>query len=74
MNIFKKDGRYFQIDESMLPEEARKNSVLNGLYAAVYTEFKGAVENPQYKNLDPRQRFAKLNEFAENWLKMRGLL
>lgn len=72
MPIINKQGTLFVIDESKISQKARTPAVKNGLYAAIYSEFLGAVENPKYLHLTSIQKFNKLNEFAEKWLKDRG--
>jgi len=71
--IINRRNRMFVIDKSQLKPEAQKNHIMNALYAAVYAEFKGASENPDYRNLTLLDRMKALNAFAENWLKERGL-
>lgn len=74
MNIFYRQNRLFKIDTSQLSGDALKPENINALYAAVYAEFVGAVNNPKYKNLTPLQKMTKLNQFAQNWLVNKGLL
>ena len=74
MQIFYKDGRLFKIDDTQLPEAAKTVEIINGLYAAVYNEFSGAVNNPKYKNLSIKGIMIALNIFAEKWLTDKGLL
>lgn len=71
MNIFKRKSSYFTIDDKIIKLET---TIQNALYAAVYEEFRGAVNNSKYKNLTNLQRIQELNKYAENWLKDRGLL
>jgi hypothetical protein len=73
MSIFYRQSNQFKIDDSKLSSKARNTQIKNALYAAVYQEFFGASENPNYKDLTLVQRMNKLNEFAENWLLKRGL-
>ena len=72
IQIIKRRNRLFKIDASLLAPEANKSDTINALYAAIYDEFKGAAYNPNYKNLTPKDRMEKLNEFANSWLKERG--
>lgn len=71
--FFRKDNQ-FVINSKLLSERANTPTVINALYAAVYLEFRGAVDNPKYKDLNTLEKMQKLNEFAHNWLKTRGLL
>lgn len=64
--------RYFKINIDELPTEARNTPTVNALYAFVYTEFKGANENPKYKSLTYEERMKALNDSAKEWLKKRG--
>jgi hypothetical protein len=73
MAIFYRQNNQFKIDDSKLSQKAKNTQIKNALYAAVYTEFFGASENMKYKDLTLVDRINKLNEFAENWLKERGL-
>jgi len=66
-------NRRFIINEEQLKPQANKPDICNALYAAIYREFLGASENPKYKDLTPIDRLNKLNEFALDWLKKRGL-
>lgn len=68
----RKDGM-FVLDVSKLKPEANKTNIINSLYGAVYEEFRGAVNNPKYKKLTNIQKLTALNEFAETWLKIKGL-
>lgn len=73
MAIFYRQNNQFKIDDSKLSQKAKNTQIKNALYAAVYQEFFGASENTKYKDLTLVQRINKLNEFADNWLKERGL-
>jgi len=70
--IIKRRNRLFKIDTKLLDARANNPATMNALYAAIYDEFKGAVHKPEYKNLTPKDRMEKLNEFANSWLKERG--
>jgi hypothetical protein len=74
MQIVYREGNYFKIDKKLLPKKSQTLEVINGLYAAIYDEFKGAVDNPKYQNLSYFEKMNKLNEFAEDWLRKRNLL
>jgi hypothetical protein len=71
-NIVIRRNRQFIIDSSKLKPEANRTDVINGLYAAIYDEFKGASKNKVYMKLTPLELIKKLNEFAYKWLKDRG--
>ena len=73
-NIIYRKNKMFCIDESKLALRARKTDIITGLYAAIYTEFSGAVNNPDYSNLDNLQKLEKVNQFVNTWLEKRGLL
>lgn len=73
-NIVYRKSKFFIIDKSKLKPHAQKNDVIVALYAAIYSEFSGASNNPDYMHLNPLQRLTKVNEFANNWLNSRGLL
>lgn len=72
--IIYRQNKMFCIDKSKLKPQGQKNDVLIALYAAIYSEFSGANNNPDYANLNALQRLDKVNEFANNWLLKRGLL
>jgi hypothetical protein len=74
MEIFYRKNHRFVIDDSKLRPEARRTDIQNSLYLSVYSEFLGAVNNVKYKDLTPAARIAKINEYAENWLRQKGLL
>ena len=74
VQVILRKNKLFTIDEEVLKPSARKPDILNALYAAVYTEFSGANYNPNYEKLTNLERFNKLNEFANTWLKARGYL
>lgn len=74
MNLIYRQGKLFKINESLLSPQANKVSIKNALYAAIYDEFRGASENPLYMHLTPLDRMQKLNDYASNWLKDRGLI
>lgn len=71
--IYRRDNK-FHIDKSKLKAHAKRDEIYNALYAEIYLEFSGAVNNPVYKDLTPLARIEKLNEFAYNWLKNRGFI
>lgn len=73
MNIIYRQGHLFKIDDSLLSKDANTSEIKNSLYAAIYEEFKGAAINPVYKKLTPSEKMQKLNDFAAQWLKDRGL-
>lgn len=70
---FNRYNHKFVLDAEQLKPTARTIEIINGLYTAVYEEFSGAVYNRKYKDMSVQQRIDKVNEFAENWLKLRGL-
>lgn len=72
MNILRKQGPLFVIMDQYLTTKGKNPPVKNALYADIYSEFLGACENPKYQNLTPLEKFNKVNEFAEKWLKDRG--
>jgi hypothetical protein len=57
----------FCIDKTQLSAAANKDDICTALYVAVYDEFMGASEHPNYKDLSNLERLNKLNEFALNW-------
>jgi hypothetical protein len=71
--VYRKN-KMFCIDKSKLKPEAQKNDIIVALYSAIYTEFSGASLNSDYKDLTSLERFERVNEFANNWLKKRGLI
>lgn len=70
--IIRKNNKFW-IDRTQLSAAANKETICNALYAAIYTEFLGASKNPNYMHLNNLEKLNKLNEFALNWLKIRGL-
>lgn len=70
---FYRQTNQFVLDKTQLSSSAQRTENMNALYAAVYTEFFGASENPKYMKLTPFERINKLNEFAGQWLKDKGL-
>lgn len=69
-----RQNKMFVIDREQLKPKARSDEICNALYAAIYTEFAGASENPAYKDLTNLDKFVKINEFANDWLQKRGLI
>lgn len=72
-NIVNHRNNLFVVDEAQLKPEARKPAIINALYAAIYSEFKGAAKHPSYRNLTALERMQAVNDFANKWLKERGL-
>ena len=64
----------FVIDGEQLKPAARKNEIYSALYAAIYIEFQGASKNPNYESLTNLEKLEKVNEFANSWLQVRGLI
>jgi hypothetical protein len=73
-NIVYRKNKMFCIDKAKLSQKARKDEIINALYAAIYTEFAGANYNDDYKNLNSLERLTKINEYANKWLSERGLV
>lgn len=71
--IIYRKNKLFCIDKSKLKPEAQTPEVCSALYAAIYSEFSGAIYNKDYNNLTSLERLNKLNEFATEWLEERGL-
>jgi hypothetical protein len=74
MQIVYRKNSTFCIDETKIKEQFRTSSVINGLYAAIYEEFMGAIHNHKYSSLSSLEKFKKLNEFAYEWLNQRGFI
>lgn len=74
VQVIYRKNKLFIIDQDVLKPTARKPEILNALYAELYTEFSGAHYNPNYESLTNLERFNKLNEFANTWLKARGYI
>lgn len=74
VQVILRKNKLFTIDAEALKPIARKPDIINALYAELYNEFSGANYNPSYKDLTNLERFNKLNEFANTWLKARGYL
>lgn len=72
--IIYRQNNMFIIDREQLKSGARKDDICNALYAALYTEFSGATDNPDYKNKTNLERLQAINKFAFDWLKLRGLI
>jgi len=73
-SYFYRNNHTFLIDKSKLKLEAQSIEICNALYEAVYNEFAGAVYNSNYNKLNSLEKLNKMNIFAENWLKSKGLL
>lgn len=72
-NLINHKNNLFVVDKAQLKPEARKPAIINALYAAIYSEFKGAAKHPSYRNLTASERLQAVNNFADVWLKERGL-
>lgn len=70
--VYRKNHK-FHIDKTKLKPAAQSDEICNAMYAAIYLEFRGADKNINYRHLNYIQRFEKLNEFVEKWLKDRKL-
>jgi len=68
-----RQNRLFKIDVTQLAPKAKRPEVINALYAALYDEFKGAVDNDKYSNLTYKERMDLINDYAHSWLTKRGL-
>lgn len=64
----------FHINEALIKPEFRQIPVINGLYAAIYEEFKGAIHKDKYSSMTPIEKINEINRFAEDWLKKRGFI
>lgn len=71
--VYRKSNKFF-IDINYIKPEYRRADIINGLYAAIYEEFKGAIHNNKYANLNTLQKLQELNKYAEMWLKQKGFL
>lgn len=74
VQVIYRKNKLFIIDQDVLKPTARKPEILNALYAELYNEFSGANYHPNYEKLTNLERFNKLNEFANTWLKARGYI
>jgi hypothetical protein len=72
-SIIYRQNKLFKIDDSQI-NATNKREVCNALYAAIYSEFRGASENPIYRNLSNLERLQAVNTFATNWLKSKGYI
>ena len=73
-NIIYRRNKLFCIDKSKIKSQVHKDDACVALYAAIYTEFAGAIYNKDYKDLTSLERLGKVNEFANKWLSERGLI
>jgi hypothetical protein len=71
--IIYRKNKLFCIDKDKLSQKARKEDIINALYADIYMEFSGANYNDDYKNLTALEKLNKVNEYANKWLSQRGL-
>lgn len=69
--IYRQD-RMFKIDQAQLSPKAKAPSVVNALYADIYTEFLDAQYNPKYMNMSLLERMEAVNDYALNWLTNKG--
>ena len=74
VQVILRKNKLFMINQEVLKPSARKPDLINALYAEIYIEFSGANYNPSYEKLTNLERFNKLNEFANAWLKTRGYI
>ena len=72
MDLIVRKNKMFVIEESELPEEARNSVTINALYEAIWDEFRGAINNENYRNLTVQQRIEQINIYARKWLNRRG--
>ena len=73
-NVIYRKNKMFHIDTSKLSNKANKTDILLALYSAIYTEFSGAHNNPDYKDLTSLEKLYKVNQFATKWLTERNLI
>lgn len=73
MDVIKYSNVGFVILESAIVPQARTVDVKNALYVALYNEFLGASKNPKYQDLTVLERVQKLNDYAKDWLKQKGI-
>lgn len=62
----------FKVDTAQLSTKANTPSVINALYADLYTEFLDAQYSPKYGKLDLKQRMQAVNDYARKWLQDKG--
>jgi hypothetical protein len=70
--IYRYNGRFF-VNKNLLSLKANNTEVCNALYTAISEEFTGASKNPLYSRLTIAEKMSKVNIFAQEWLKQRGL-
>lgn len=68
-----RQNKLFKIDTTQLSPKANNSSVINNLYADIYTEFSGANENNKYSSMTYLERINAVNAYALKWLQDRGL-
>ena len=72
--IIYRKNKMFHIDTDKLSSKANKTDIILAIYSAVYTEFSGANNNPDYKDLTNLEKLDKVNQFVNKWLNERGLV
>lgn len=73
-NVVYRKNKMFHIDTDKLSNKANKSDIILALYSAIYMEFSGAQNNPDYKDLTNLEKLDKVNQFANKWLTERGLV
>jgi hypothetical protein len=69
-----RQNHQFCINKELIKPQFQTLEVINGLYAAIYDEFKGAIQNDKYSKLTPSEKIQRINEFAYAWLTQRGFI
>lgn len=72
--IVYRNNKMFVIDKTIIKATKNKDQICNALYADIYTEFRGANENPIYKKKTNAEKLELVNTFAYNWLVSKGLI
>lgn len=73
-NVIYRKNKMFHIDTDKLSAKANKSDIILAMYSAIYVEFSGASNNPDYKHLTNLEKLDKVNEFINKWLDERGLV
>lgn len=67
-----RQNNMFKLDDTQLSTKAKATVVKNALYADIYIEFTDAQYNPKYATMNLVQRIQAVNDYAHNWLKIKG--
>ena len=61
-----RQGGYFKLNDSLLPEKAKSLQEKEYIYAAMHMEFAGSIYNDKYKHMSALEKLEVIDQFTKD--------